>query len=135
MAGGILPGRYGEVSWDPAGATALTPIISLNTWKSDFKTDYEDVSCFGDTNKVYVPGLMDVSGSFGGFWNSNELALFAAAMSPTPGMLQLTPNTNEPTFIWKGLAYMDAAIDCTMSAPKVTGNFRAAGKWTVPGVP
>jgi len=129
----IKGGRYGKVSFDPAGGTALVPIISINTWKGSFKTDYEDVSCFGDTNKVYVPGLMDISGSFGGFWNSAELTLFKAATSPTPGTLQLMPNTTEPAFFWQGLAYMDADIDCSMSAPKVTGSFRAAGAWSVPG--
>jgi hypothetical protein len=76
---------------------------------------------------------MDISGTFGGFWNSAELALFQAAMSPTPGMLNLMPNATEPASLWAGLAYMDASIDCSMSAPKVTGSFKAAGAWTVPG--
>jgi len=129
----IKTGRYGKVSHDPAGGSNLVQIVSINTWKADFKTNFEDVSCFGDTNRVYIPGLMDIKGSFGGFWNSAELALFAAAMSPTPGTLQLTPNTTEPSFFWQGLAYMDASIDCTMNAPKVTGDFVAAGPWSVPG--
>ena len=129
----IKTGRYGKVAWDPAGGTALVPILSINTWKGDFKTDYEDVTCFGDPNKVYIPGLMDISGDFGGFWNSAELALFTAAMTPVPGTLQLTPNYTESTFCWQGLAYMDASIDCSLTAPKVTGTFRAAGAWTAPG--
>jgi hypothetical protein len=129
----IKSGRYGKVSWDPLGGSALVQIVSINSWKGNFKTDYEDVSCFGDANKVYVPGLMDISGSFSGFWNSAELALFKAAMSPTPGTLQLMPNTTEAAFFWQGPAYMDADIDCSMSAPKVTGSFKAAGAWSVPG--
>jgi hypothetical protein len=76
---------------------------------------------------------MDIGGTFGGFWNSAELALFKAAMSPTPGTLELMPNTTEPTYIWKGPAYMDASIDCSMAAPKVTGTFKASGDWAVPG--
>ncbi len=130
----IKTGRYGKVSWDPAGGSALVQIISINAWKGDFKTDYEDVSCFGDTNKVYIPGLMDISGSFDGFWNAAELSLFKASMSPTPGTLQLMPNTTEAAFFWQGAAYMDASIDCSMNAPKVTGTFKAAGAWTVPGM-
>jgi len=129
----IKTGRYGKVSWDPAGGTALAQIISINTWQGTFESDYEDVSCFGDTNKVYIPGLMNAEGRFGGFWNSAELALFAAAMQPTPGTLQLMPNASEPSFFWQGLAYMGASIDCSMSAPKVTGNWKAAGPWSVPG--
>jgi hypothetical protein len=129
----IKTGRYGKVSWDPAGGTALVQIISINTWTASFKTEFEDVSCFGDTNKVYIPGLMDIKGDFEGFWNSAELALFKAAMSPTPGTLQLMPNTTEPSFYWQGLAYMGADIDCSLSAPKVSAEFVAAGSWTVPG--
>jgi hypothetical protein len=129
----IKTGRYGKVSWDPLGGSALVQIISINSWKGSFKTDFEDVSCFGDTNKVYIPGLMDISGTFAGFWNSSELALFKAAMSPTPGTLQLMPNANESAFFWQGPAYMGADIDCSMNAPKVSGDFKAAGSWSVPG--
>ena len=117
----IKTGRYGKVSWDPLGGTALVPIISINTWKGSFKTDYEDVSCFQDTNRVFIPGLMTIEGNFSGFWNSAELALFKAAMSPTPGTLQLMPNTTEASFYWQGPAYMSADIDCSLDAPKVTG--------------
>ena len=129
----IKTGRYGKVSWDPLGGSALVQIISINTWKGSFKNDYEDVSCFGDTNKVYIPGLMNIEGTFSGFWNSAELALFKAAMQPTPGTLQLMPNTTEPSFYWQGPAYMGADIDCSLDAPKVTADFKAGGAWTVPG--
>jgi hypothetical protein len=129
----ILTGRYGEVWYAPPPAPGTSAkILSINTWKGDFKNTYEDVTCFGDTNKVYIPGLMDISGTFAGFWNSAELALFKAAMSPTPGDLKLVPNNTEATFFWKGLAYLDASIDCTLQAPKVTGTFKAAGPWTGP---
>ena len=130
----ILTGRYGDVLYAEPATPAGTPvsIVSLNNWKASFATDYEDVTCFGDSNKVYVPGLMDISGTVGGFWNSEELALFKAATATSPGTLKLVPNKNEPTFFWTGLAYLDAAIDCTLQAPKVTGNFKAAGSWTGP---
>lgn len=130
----ILTGRYGEVSYTPGtppGGVAAA-ILSLNSWKANFAAEYEDVTCFGDTNKVYVPGLPDVSGSVGGFWNSEELTLFHAAVATVPGTLKLAPNKNEATFFWTGLAYLDASIDCTLAVPKVTGNFKAAGPWTGP---
>src|SRR4029077_8712688 len=108
-------------------------IASLNTWKLSLKTDKEDVTCFGAPNKVYVPGLKDISGSVGGFWDSSDVTLFEAADAPTPGNLQLVPNTTEPTFLWEGKAYMDADIDCSgLKVPKVTGSFMAAGPWTGP---
>ena len=129
----IKTGRYGKVSWDPAGGAALVQIISINAWTGSFKNEYEDVSTFGDTNRVFIPGLMAAEGDFSGFWNSSELALFRAAMSPTPGTLQLMPNTTEPTYFFQGLAYMGADIDCSLEAPKITGEWKAAGPWQVPG--
>jgi len=130
----IKTGRYGEVAYDPTGLGTVTPIpvvISMNGWKLSQKTDYEDVTCFQDLNKVYVPGMMDISGTLGGFWNSDSVVLFDAASAPTPGLLKLTPNTTEDTFFWKGLGYLDADIDCTVKgAPKVTSSFKAAASWT-----
>jgi len=133
----IKTGRYGQVLYGAAGPPPVTPapVVSINGWAASFATDYEEVTCFGDSNKVYVPGLKDISGTFGGFWNSAELTLFHAADAPDPGTLELVPNTTEPTFLWSGLAYIDADIDCSLQAPKVTGRFKAAGPWTGPDTP
>jgi hypothetical protein len=126
----IKTGRYGTIKYDPAGVTPLL-LISLNGWKLSLKTDYEDVTCFGDTNKVYVPGMRDISGTLGGFWNADNVVLFAATAASTPGLLELAPNSTEPTFKFSGLAYLDADIDCSAKgAPKVQSGFRAAGAWT-----
>ena len=54
-------------------------------------------------------------------------------MSPTPGKLELVPNSTEPMFFWQGLAYMGADIDCCLAAPKVTGDTRPRATWAVPG--
>src|SRR5262245_13852621 len=100
----IKSGRYGEVLYDPSGGSTLVKIVALNNWKLSQKTDRVEVTCFGDLNKVYVPGLKDISGTVGGFWDSADPTLFEAADAPTPGMLKLVPNNTEPTFNWKGLA-------------------------------
>ena len=127
----ILSGRYGTVKYDAAGVTPVA-LVSLNTWKLSIKTDKEDVTCFLDTNKVYVPGMRDFSGSVGGFWNSSSVALFAATGAATPGLLELAPNSTEPTYKFSGLAYLDADIDCSVNgAPKVSSSFMAAGPWTI----
>lgn len=132
----ILTGRNGQVLWDAAAGspTSATLIASLNSFKLSLKTDYEDVSCFGDTNRVYVPGLRDISGTIGGFWNSADRTLIAASEQSTPGFLELVPNSTESQYMFRGLAYMDADIDCSLSAPKLSGNFRAAGAWVIPGL-
>jgi len=129
----IKPGRTGKVSWDPAGGTALVPIISINAFTVNADTEMEDVSCFGDTNRVYIPGQKNMQGDLSGFWNSSDTTLWKAADSPTPGTLQLMPDFTEPGFFWQGLAYMNASIDVSMAAPTVSGTWSAAGPWTYPG--
>jgi hypothetical protein len=124
----IKTGRYGLVEYDPAGITPVA-LISLNAWKLSLKTNYEEVSAFQDPNKVYVPGLRDIAGSLGGFWNASNVVLFQATGAATPGKLRLSPNSTEPTFTFSGLAYLDADIDCSLGAPKVSGSFVAAGPW------
>lgn len=127
----IKTGRYGQVLYDASGGATLVAIASLNNFKASFKTDFIEVTCFGDENKVYVPGLKDVSGSVAGFWNSEDVTLFEAADAATPGKLKLVPNSTEATHFWSGLAYLDAEIDTSVDgAPTVTGEFRAAGPWT-----
>jgi len=129
----IKSGRYGTIRYDPAGNAspqALAALVSLDKWKLSLKTDKINVTCFGDTNKVYVPGMKDISGSIAGFWNSSNVVLFEAADADTPGLLELAPNANESTFFWSGLAYLDADIDCSVTgAPAVSGTFMAAGPW------
>lgn len=132
----ILTGRYGTVKWDatglPSPAAPLT-VISVNGWKLSLKTDYEDVTCFGDTNNVYVPGMRDIAGSLAGFWNSASTVIVAATSSAVPGYIELAPNSNEASFKFGGLAYMDADLDCTVKgAPKLASSFRAAGPWITP---
>jgi hypothetical protein len=127
----ILSGRNGVVKYDAAGTTPVE-IISVNNFKISWKTPKQDVSCFGDPNKVYVPGLPDVQGTLAGFWNSADTTMFEAALADTPGLLELTPNDTEPLFKFSGLAYLDADLDVKVdSAPTVSGTWMAAGPWTM----
>lgn len=134
----IKSGRNGDVKWDPSGGSTLASIISLHNWKLSLKTEKIDVTCFQDQNKVYVPGMRDISGSVAGFWNSDELALIEATEATSPGMLELIPDTSDPEMpgmSFKGLAYLDAEIDTDVQgAPAVTGQILAAGPWTMPAV-
>lgn len=137
----IKTGRYGAIKYDANGDASppgLVELVSMNKWKLSLKTDKINVTCFQDLNKVYVPGMKDISGSFSGFWNSSDLTLFRATDAETPGILQLIPNTRDhigspevsPNF--SGLAYLDADIDTSVEgAPAVSGTFMAAGTWAL----
>jgi hypothetical protein len=95
----IKSGRLGQILYDPSGTTPVA-LVSTSSFKLDLKTGKIKVTCFGDLNEVYVPGMKDISGSIGAFWNSSNVVLVAAADEDTPGLLKLVPNSDEPTFFW-----------------------------------
>lgn len=128
-----LSGRYGEITYTPPAGSPHV-LVAVNAFTVDMTTDYEDVTCFNDPNKIYVPGMPDMAGTLGGVYDSADLTLFQAARSTTPGTLKLVPNKNEAGFFWSGPAYIDASIDCSLEAPKVTGSWKAAGAWSFPGM-
>ena len=125
----ILTGSKGTIKYDPAGVTPVA-LVALNKWKLSLKTPKNKVTCFGDVNEVYVPGLPDISGTLSGFWDSSNVILFGATRAATPGKLELVPNNDEPTFTFSGLAYLDADLDCSVDgSPAVSSAFVAAGPW------
>jgi len=77
--------------------------------------------------------MKDSAGTLAGFFNSEELALFEAAEQDTPGTLKLVPSSTEPLVFWTGPAYMDASIDSSLSAPKLSGTWKAAGPFLLNG--
>lgn len=137
----IKTGRYGRIRMDPTGngsPGALQTVVSLNAWTASFKTDYEDVTCFNDVNKVYIPGIRDAQGTIGGFWDATERHLYNATLASTPPYIELSPNIQDPIgsptgiVVFQGLAYVDFDINCGVNAaPKVSGSWRAAGPWAL----
>ena len=129
-----MPRMYGSKGSVELATDDVAPGVvvgSLNKWTVSFARDKADVTAFGDANKTYVVGLPDIKGTLGGWWDSAETALFDVALGDVPGFLTLIPSTLEPTFLWKGPAWIDAAIDVPATGPvAVSGNFVASGPWT-----
>lgn len=129
-------GSHGEIKMDPAPAVPPLPasavaVASMNSWTLNMARDKADVTAFGDPNKVYVQGLPDIKGTIGGWWDTDETAIFDAALGELAVYLELSPSTLFPTFLWKGLAWLDAAIDVKATgAVGISGNFVAAAGWT-----
>ena len=135
----IRAGRDGLVKWDPTGAgtATATALVSIKSWTLSLATEKINVTCFQDTNRVYIPGMRDISGSLTGFWNSDDMSLIEATALTTPGYLELIPHSNDPAAAtphhFSGLAYMDAELDTDVEgAPALSGTFMAAGPWTLP---
>lgn len=125
-------GSKGSVECDPTGGATAVAVASLNKWTLSMKRDRTDITCFLDPNKIYAMGLMDVSGSLAGMWDKADRTLFKVASGSVAALLKLTPSTLDPTYLFSGLAYMDASIDVAVDgAVTIAGEFAAAGPWTI----
>ena len=86
-----------------------------------------------DTNKVYLPGMRDISGTLGGFYNAAELKLVGATDDDVPSFLSLVPDTTAASADYHGTAYLSCEIEVPVQgAPTIKGTFSAAGPWTLP---
>lgn len=129
-------GSKGEIKLDPAPpipptTPVLQTIASMNSWTLNMARDKADVTAFQDPNKVYVQGLPDIKGTVGGWFDTDDVTIFDVALGDVAAFFELTPSTLFPTFLWKGLGWLDASIDVKATgAVSISGNFVAAAGWT-----
>jgi hypothetical protein len=129
-------GSKGSVECDPAGGALAVPVASLNKWSLSMKREKTDITCFLDPNRIWAMGLMDVSGALSGMWDKADRTLFKVASGSVAAFLKLTPSTLDPTYLFSGLAYMDASIDVAVDgAVTIAGDYVAAGPWTIAPAP
>lgn len=107
-------------------------VASLNTWSVDKTTDTFETTSFGATNKTYVQGLPDISGSFAGFWDDSETKPFAGANSADGVTLALYPDyTNSIGEYLLGPAWVSVSIECPVDGPvTISADFVANGAWS-----
>jgi hypothetical protein len=105
-------------------------VSNKTEWTLNMSRDYADVSTFRDKNKVYAAGLMDISGTFAGLLDVNgDLALQSSDGVAYTVALYAEDNT---TLVATGPAFMDASVTASITdAVRITGNFKAAGEWTI----
>ena len=123
-------GRNGQIQ---VGASSPMAVIgSLNAWSVSFTRDKVDVTSFGDTNKTYLSGLKDVSGTFAGFFDTLYIRELMDASDATSTLIRITPSTDYPDFYYEGAATLDLTNDGAVSdAVKISGTFSATGAWTL----
>jgi hypothetical protein len=126
-------GSTGQIKMDPAGGSTTVVVADLNAWTLEMSRERVPVTAFGDANIQYVLGLPDATGTYGGWWNSaSSPQLFSVAQGTTPVTLELIPSITDPTFLFTGLAYLDASIECAADgAVSISGNWAAAGDFTL----
>lgn len=118
-------GRNGRIYMQAVSGTGnAVPLPFQAAWSINQTTDKQDVTAFGDTNKVYVAGLPDSSGDFSGFLDDATSQTFVAAIDGLPRTFYLYPDvTNFPNnWYWFGQWLVDASADSAVGGP---ANFKA----------
>lgn len=121
---GKLHGKNGAVYINGVKVTNKTE------WSLNMTRDFADVSTFRDKNKVYAAGLMDISGSFTGFLDvdGDQLLISSDGKPYTVALYAEDPGV----LVAEGPAFVDASVSVSVSdAVKCSGNFKAAGDWTI----
>jgi hypothetical protein len=126
-----LHGKNGAIYLDgPKGSG--TKVAVKSEWTLNLARDYVDATVFGDTNKTYLVGLKDISGTYSGFLDNSGDLLVNATSSDIVQLYLYSDDGASPIMIASGPALMDASITASNTdAVRMTGNFRAAGNWTV----
>lgn len=138
-SGTALHGKNGAIYLHGTKAGSGVKIVNKTEWTLSLNRDYVDSTVFGDTNKTYLVGLKDVSGTFAGLLHigaglSDEQV--NAADSDAIDIYLYADDGTTPFLVAYGPGLMDASITASNTdAIKTTGNFRAAGAWTVYGNP
>ena len=127
-----IHGRKGQLYVGLASDTAVaTPVTFLKGWSIDFATDKSDVTCLGDTNKVYVSGLPDASGAFSGFYDDATAQLYTASQDGLARRFYLYPTNADTGDYWYGTALFDfSASGDVGDAVGISGNWAAASAVT-----
>jgi hypothetical protein len=131
-AGTKLHGKNGAIYINGKKGTGVK-VTTKTEWTLNLSRDYVDATVFGETNKTYLVGLKDIQGTFAGLLDvSGDYQVNAASSDAIAIYLYADDRGSSEILIAHGPGLMDASITSSISdAIKTTGNFRAAGAWTV----
>jgi hypothetical protein len=113
-----IHGRNGQVYMGQTNGAAASAIPFMANWTMSMTTDKQEVTAFGDGNKVYVAGLPDASGDFGGFMDDATSQTYIAAVDGLARNFYLYPNTSaDPNVYWFGTIIADFSTDGAVAGP------------------
>lgn len=131
-----LHGKNGAIYLAAEGG-AKVKIMNKTEWSLNLNRDFVDATTFGNTNKVYLVGLKDISGTYAGLLDLSGDSLVNAADSGEMYVYLYADDTSNnstsaPIIVAYGKGFLDASLTASNTdAIKCTGNFRAADNWTV----
>src|SRR5258708_33887339 len=101
------------------------------SWTINMVVAKQDVTAFGDGNMVYVAGLPDASGDFGGFMDDATSQTYIAAVDGLARNFYLYPDaTNSPNVYWFGTILPDFSAGGAIGG---AAGFLTPGDAAVPG--
>jgi hypothetical protein len=122
-----IHGRNGRVYLNLASGGTAQPVAFLNSWSISFATEKAEVTAFGDGNKVYVAGLPDASGDFGGFYDDATVQTYTAALDGIARKFYLYPSTTSNGKYFFGSILPDFNVNGTVSgAVAITASWNAS---------
>ena len=111
-------GRNGSVYLSVTNGAAASPCAFQASWTLNKVVNKQDVTAFGDQNLIYVAGLPDSSGDFGGFWDDSTAQTYTASTDGLSRNLYLYPDiTNSPNAYFFGTVLPDFSIDGAVAGP------------------
>jgi len=130
-AGTKLHGKNGAIYVNGPKGTG-TKVATKSQWDLNLARDYVEVTTFGDTNKTYVAGLKDITGTFNGVLDvSGDLMVNNTSIDDVPLYLYADDGASA-VLVASGLALIDSSITVSNAdAARVSGNFRASAAWAV----
>lgn len=112
-----LHGRRGRVYLGIASDTAeASPLPFIATWAINHTVERLDVTALEDPNRVYVAGLPDASGEFGGFFDDATAQTYTAATDGLARKFYLYPDRSVNTKYWFGTILVDMSVNAGVAA-------------------
>jgi len=122
-----IAGRNGRIYLDAPGGGAASPLPFQAKWSLSFTTDKYDVTALGDSNKTYVAGLADASGTFSGFYDNATVQTYTGAVDGVARKFYLYPDTTLVTQYFFGTVFVDMKIDADVQgAVAVSSSWNSA---------
>lgn len=121
---GRIAGKTGRLYAAITSGGQAEPITFMTQWDMNFATEKNDVTAFGDVNKMYVSGFADATGSFAGFYDDATPQMYTAAVDGVPRRFYFYPDVTTTTKYWHGQAIFDFAV-----SQQVSGGVAISGSW------
>lgn len=131
-AGTKLHGKNGAIYLYGPKNTGVK-LTAKTEWSLNLNRDFVDSTTFGASNKTYLVGLKDISGTFAGLLDvSGDYQVNAASSDVVDIYLYADDRDSLEILVASGPGLIDAAITASNTdAVKTSGNFRASGNWAV----